>query len=182
MEQVIKDYPNYTISTDGVVRNNKNKVIKPFLNNKGYVLVRLWNGGTSHSKLIHRLVAESFISNPENKPEVNHIDEDKTNNCVDNLKWVTRKENIQHSIKTGTAYQNIYGSLKNKRCKKVAQYNLEGKLLKIWNSTREPEHILGYSHSNIRIACLKNTIRYGFRWKYIEESVETIPDECKEVQ
>ena len=182
METVIKDYPNYTISTEGVVKNNKNKIIKPFLNNKGYAMVHLWDGNTNTNKLVHRLVAQAFISNPENKPEVNHKDENKLNNDMSNLEWVTHEENIKHSIKTGTAYQNIHGSIKNKRCKKVAQYDLDENLLRIWNSIREPEHILGYAHSNIRNACLKGWNNYGYKWKYIEESVETIPDECKEVE
>lgn len=71
METVIKDYPNYTISTEGVVKNNKNKIIKLFLNNKGYAMVHLWDGNTNTNKLVHRLVAQAFIPNPENKPEVN---------------------------------------------------------------------------------------------------------------
>lgn len=182
MEKIIEHYPNYTISTIGVVKNKKNQIIKPFLNNKGYVMVRLWDSGVSTSKLVHRLVAQAFIPNPDNLPEVNHKDENKVNNDVNNLEWVTREENVRHSIKTGTAHQNIHGSLKNKRCKKVAQYDLTGRLLRIWNSTREPEHILGYAHGNIRIACRENKIRYGHKWKYIEESVETIPDEYKEVE
>ena len=182
MEKIIPEYPNYTISTEGVVKNNKGKVIKPFLNNKGYVMVHLYKNRKATSELVHRLVAKVFIPNPENKSEVNHKDENKLNNKAGNLEWVTRRENVNHSINTGTAYQNITGSLKNKRCKKVAQYDLNGNLLRIWNSTREPERILGYAHGNIRTACEKGWCNYGYKWKYVEESVETIADECKQVQ
>ena len=186
MTEVWKDVKNYEglyqISNLGnVKRISSGKRLKPY-NRKGYIRVALSKDDTTKHIDIHRLVAQAFIPNPENKPEVNHKDENKLNNEVSNLEWVTRKENIKHSIKTGTAYQNVHGSIKNKRCKKVAQYDLDGNLLRIWNSTREPEHILGYAHNNIRNACLKGWNNYGYKWKYIEESVETIPDECKEVE
>jgi len=63
----------------------------------GYVYVMLSSGGTARNKRVHRLVAEAFIPNPDNKPYVNHIDGDKTNNSVDNLEWVTARENVLHS-------------------------------------------------------------------------------------
>lgn len=75
----------------------KNSIIK----DKGYCRVSLNNGNGKISKRVHRLVAEAFIPNPENKPEVNHKDGNKLNNCVSNLEWCTNKENIEHSIRTG---------------------------------------------------------------------------------
>lgn len=75
----------------------KNSIIK----DKGYCRVSLNNGNGKISKRVHRLVAEAFILNPENKPEVNHKDGNKLNNCVSNLEWCTNKENIEHSIRTG---------------------------------------------------------------------------------
>ena len=75
----------------------KNSIIKE----KGYCRVSLNNGNGKISKRVHRLVAEAFIPNPENKPEVNHKDGNKLNNCVSNLEWCTNKENIEHSIRTG---------------------------------------------------------------------------------
>ena len=75
----------------------KSSIIK----DKGYCRVSLNNGKGRKSKRVHRLVAEAFIPNLENKPEVNHIDGNKLNNCADNLEWCTNKENIEHSIKTG---------------------------------------------------------------------------------
>ena len=76
MKQLV-DFPNYYITMEGIVINKKNHIIKPFINNKGYVLVRLWNNNKSVSKLVHRLVAETFIPKIEGKCEVNHIDGDK---------------------------------------------------------------------------------------------------------
>lgn len=90
----IKSFPrNGTISTV--------YMLKPTLTKNGYYKVTLSKPNNTTYLLVHRIVAETFIPNPENKPEVNHIDGDKLNNCVDNLEWCTSKENITHSIKTG---------------------------------------------------------------------------------
>lgn len=75
---------------------NTHRVLKPAANKDGYHRVNLYNKQGMKSKFVHRLVAESFISNPENKSDVNHIDENKTNNRVDNLNWMTRFENINY--------------------------------------------------------------------------------------
>ena len=81
------------LSTNG--RRLKGKLLAKTAS-KGYVKVTLTNKNMSDNRDIHRLVAEAFIPNPDNKPQVNHIDEDKTNNTVDNLEWCTAKENINH--------------------------------------------------------------------------------------
>ena len=93
----ISELPNYEISTLGNLRNIKtNRVLKTRITREGYEAITLTTGGNKTFKSIHRLVAQAFIPNPDNKKEVNHIDEDKTNNHVSNLEWVTRKENINH--------------------------------------------------------------------------------------
>ena len=77
------------------------KIITPYDNGHGYLAVKLWKNGKCKQHYIHRLVAETFIPNPNNYPEINHIDGDKRNNAVSNLEWCNRKMNVQHSYDTG---------------------------------------------------------------------------------
>ena len=96
----IKGFDNYEVSTEGQVRNiTTGHILKPRDNGRGYLEVGLHTNKKRTHKYIHRLVAEAFIPNPNNKPEVNHIDEDKTNNSVNNLEWLTHKENNNYGTK-----------------------------------------------------------------------------------
>jgi hypothetical protein len=96
----IEGYPNYLIYSDGRVWSKKNKkFLKGGLDTRGYPMVNL--GIDGKNKRIHKLVALCFISNPENKPQVNHIDGNKVNNDISNLEWVTGLENMRHSFEIG---------------------------------------------------------------------------------
>lgn len=93
---------NYEVSNLGKLRNAKTKKELKFRDNgHGYLGAYLYNKGKRKVEYIHRLVAYCFIPNIDNKEEVNHKDGDKSNNCVYNLEWVTKSENIKHSYKTG---------------------------------------------------------------------------------
>ena len=79
----------------------RDKILRGSLSNNGYLYVSLCKGGKAKKYKVNRLVAQAFIENPYNLPITNHIDGDKTNNCVDNLEWTTQSENLKHSYRTG---------------------------------------------------------------------------------
>ena len=92
----IEGFDGYQISTWGNVRHH-GKSIKPYYNHKGYLKASLYKNGVNHKKRINRLVAQAFIPNPNNYPQVNHKDGNKENNSVTNLEWVTGEMNIEHA-------------------------------------------------------------------------------------
>lgn len=96
------EWNGYKVSDKGVILSKKNrKPIKYRKNDKGYPCASLWINGKSKFIRIHRLLAQLFIPNPENKPCVNHIDRDRANFDIKNLEWVTHSENVIHSINNG---------------------------------------------------------------------------------
>lgn len=94
---VIKDYPRYSVNQLGSVKGPKG-ILRPVKNSNGYLYVSLYNDKGCTRKQIHRLVAETFIPNPDNKPNVDHIDRDPFNNRVDNLRWCTQSENLLNPL------------------------------------------------------------------------------------
>lgn len=90
-----------TIYKDGRVAKFSETILKQGFNKKGYLRVYLSVKSKKITRSVHRLVAETFIENPENKETVNHIDCNKENNTIENLEWLTNKENMQHAFKNG---------------------------------------------------------------------------------
>ncbi len=140
------------------------KLIKERKTKDGYLRVGLQTGKKQKMFAIHRLVAKAFIPNPDNLPQVNHKDENKENNCVDNLEWCTAKYNINY----GNCIE--YRSKKRingKNSKTVYQYSIDGQFIKEWPSTREIQRSLGFAKSNI-VTCCNGKIKtaYGYKWSY----------------
>ena len=112
--KLVNGYSNYFITEDGFIISKKtNKVVKTTKSNSGYETVVLWKNGKRKQCTMHRIVALSFIPNPENKRCVNHIDGNKLNNKVSNLEWITHSDNHKHAYRTG-----LRKSLKKIRIKK----------------------------------------------------------------
>lgn len=142
MKEIWKDVKGYEelyqVSNLGrVKRVETDRILKVRVKRHGYLGVVLYNNSEPKHYIIHRLVAEAFIPNHENKPQVNHIDEDKTNNTVANLEWVTAKENANHGTRNSTMSHKI-----------VAINSLTGDSYR-FNSIRECARTLKLSNGNI---------------------------------
>lgn len=155
----IKGYEGlYLISDLGNVKslgNNKTrkeKTLRLIILN-GYLIVCLSKNGERKNYYVHRLVAEAFLPNPNNLPEVNHKDENKKNNNVENLEWCDRQYNIDYS-----------------NAKQVGQYDLNGNLINVWKSTHEIERQTGFHQSNISACCRGERYyktAYNYCWQYV---------------
>lgn len=169
MNEIFKDIEGYEgiyqISNLGRVKSlnynhtRKEKILKP-RNCHSYLRVQLYKNGQKEMPFIHRLVAQAFLSNPQNLPEVNHKDEDKSNNCVDNLEWVTRKENINYGTRTLRAAE--------KCSKKVLQFTKDGTFIQEWPSAYEIWHQLPKFRQSAICDCCngKRKSAYKFIWRY----------------
>lgn len=109
--KLILNYPNYSATLNGkIFSHNTNKFMNFTKMHEGYLRLNLKNNIGEKKFLVHRLIAETFILNPLNKPQVNHIDSNKSNNSVENLEWITNKENREHALRQ---YRTIIIVLKN---------------------------------------------------------------------
>ena len=156
----------YEVSNWGRVKSlkfGKEKILKQSKNNKGYCLVTLSKNGTHKHFQVHRLVALHFLPNPNNLPQINHKDENKTNNNVDNLEWCTNEYNHNY----GTINERISKSLINGKCSKIViQYNLDGTFVREWPSTMECDRN-GFCNQNVSACCRGKLKKYkNFIWKY----------------
>ena len=164
----IEEYEGlYQVSDNGRVRSlkyGKERILKPERCKNGYLRVNLCKNEKQKHFLVHRLVALTFITNPNNLPQINHKDEDKTNNSVQNLEWCDQKYNHNY----GTINQRISEKMTNgKLSKPVLQFTLDGKFVREFKSGMDIKRNLGYSCGNISSCCLgKRKSANGFIWKY----------------
>lgn len=182
MEEIWKDIPGYeglyqvsnlgrvkslersVIKGQGGLYKIEEKIMKGSKDGSGYLFVQLCKEGKRKFYKIHRLVASAFLDNPNNLSELNHKDEDKTNNRVDNLEWCNHK------------YNSNYGS-RNERVAKaisipVLQFSKTGEFIHKWDSATEASRVLGINQGNIW-SCLKGKYKsaYGFIWHYHYKSL-----------
>lgn len=168
MNEVFLDIPNYEglyqISNFGRVRRN-GKILKPAKDTNGYLQVGLCKNGIRKNARIHRLVALTFLPNPNNYPEINHKNEDKTNNVVENLEWCTREYNINYGSRNEKASERI-SEIKSKP---VLQFDKEGNFIKEWIGQSEASRRLNIPQGNISKCCLGSRNSAGgyiFKYKY----------------
>lgn len=172
-----KPIPNmgeYEIDINGTVYRNNHK-LKATNNTKGYKQIRLSINGVVKGYLIHRLVAVTFIPNPENKPYVDHIDANCINNNVNNLRWCTAEENNNNPItkqRVGLSKSGdkctFYGK-KGKDCphSKILFQFKDGIIIDIFDCISNACDKYGYNHSLITRCCQnKINIAYGYNWEY----------------
>ena len=166
-EEIINYKGQYRISSDGQVFSVKRDIImKPQTDKDGYLYISLCFDGIKQKHKIHRLVAEAFIPNLNNLPEVNHLDFNRQNNNINNLEWSTCKDNIRHSSTKGR-YSNNYGS-KHWLHKVVQQIDATtNKIIAEYFGTREAERITSICHSSIGKVCnQKAKLAGGYIWRY----------------
>ena len=182
----IKEYEGlYQISNFGRVKSLKRKVYagrgrmrwqyekilsENKTNGNGYKIVSLCKKSQSKNKYIHKLVAETFLNNPNNYKYVNHKDENKENNYVDNLEWCTAQYNITYNnlhIKNGLKNRN------NKYSKKILQLDNNNKIINVFPSISEASRQLKVSYQAIS-DCLRGIQQHsaGYKWKYVDEELK----------
>lgn len=186
MEEIWKDVPGYegryAVSTFGMVksydgfRKINHGALQPFkgrilnaTSNKLYHAVMFTENGKMKNVRVHQWVAKTFIPNPNNYKEINHIDGNKRNNRIENLEWCTRQENNQHMYRVGLAkpVKSWLGRINEPdRSLPIIQYDLNGIIIKEWPSTAEVKRQLGFNKTNIGY-CANGKYKqaYGFIWK-----------------
>lgn len=154
----------YYIKEDGTIINKiTNKIKKTFISKNGYKRVTLWCNGKQQKMSIHRLVALTYLPNPNNLEQVNHKDGNKLNNHLSNLEWCNQSHNTKEAYKL---------NLIKPKTVKVNQYDENGNFIKQWNSITDVCNILKLNHANISTVCKGNTNRKtvgGYIWKYVKE-------------
>lgn len=180
--EYIRGYDNnYQISSYGRVKSlkfSKEKYLKPKQNRGGYLEVLLYKNNKGKLYRIHRLVAEAFIQNTYNYPEVNHKDGDKLNNCVSNLEWCTRSKNQKHACVTSLA--GSISKVKDRAringkqaCKRIIQETVDGEVIRVWDSQTSAAIELNLTRTSIS-NCLNNRTKTagGYSWKYIVNTMK----------
>lgn len=183
MNEIWKDIENYEglyqVSNLGRVkslpRNTAHlRIMTPRKDRGGYLYIGLTKNGINKSKKVHRLVAQAFIPNVDNKPTVNHKNGVKTDNNVENLEWATQKEQAQHAVKIGLWKWEEESKRKLSKyfAKKVIQKDDDGNIIKIWNSLSDVSRELCIPVPHIVRVCKgRRKHTRGYKWEYYSEEV-----------
>ena len=148
-------------------RTRNENILKLQKDTHGYLQVYLCKDGQKKASLVHRLVADAFIPNPNNLDTVNHKDEVKTNNTVTNLEWMSQKDNTNYGTRNKRMAE---AKINHPSCSKQVQMfdKSTGELLATFPSTHEAERVTGIAYQNISACCLgKYKSAGGYVWKYL---------------
>lgn len=184
----VKGHQRYLVSTMGRVKcidsygTGKERICKLSVNGDGYLLVKI-DGKTMK---VHRLVLESFMPNPENKPCIDHINTIKTDNRIGNLKWVNHKENSNNPLTRKHMSENAATPMLGKfgaehpNSISIVQLTKDGVFIKQWDCARNAERELGIQNSSIA-KCCKGKLKYagGFKWVYASDYQRNFISEIK---
>lgn len=146
-----------SLSRAGSGRNTKkDKILKNTYDKDGYICKCFYKKGKIYGVKVHRLVAETFIPNPNNFPQVNHIDGNKQNNRVDNLEWVSQSKNVLHSL-----------YVLNNHLKKIYQFDKYGNFIKSWKNSKEIADFYGFNRNSlVESICRNHRTFCGYIWSY----------------
>lgn len=167
----VRSVDKYIERNNGQIYFRKGKILKPREGKNGYYYVVLSKNNQQKTKKNHRLVAENFIPNYDNKPEVNHKSLIKSENFLDNLEWVTTSENVQHSFdfgdRTPTKYWQGKRGVDCYSSKMVSQFDLSGNFINKFGSTSEAKRITGINQGHISEVCRgERKSAGGYFWAY----------------
>ena len=171
--KTINGFLNYSVCNDGEIFNNRTGYRKNPTSNhsgKGYLYVDLYERNKRSRKYVHRLVAEAFVPNPENKPYVNHIDGNSHNNSAENLEWCTPLENVEHASKIIRTMKQYFLANEHRK-RRIRMYDKNSGIeIATFRSIREAERKTRIPSSNI-VSCLKGRQSYtkNYSWCYVED-------------
>ena len=192
-EEIFKEIAGYEglyeVSNLGNVRRvagkgcKETRVLKPWKTKDGYMSVNLCKDGNRKDYLVHRLVAQAFIPNPDNLPEVNHIDENKENNQVNNLEWCDHKQNCNHGTRNQRSAEVRIND--SKQSDIVLQMTLDYTLVKEWSSVRECGRN-GFSISVVSRCCnnkygKQGNVYKGYRWMFAKDYYTLLARQNKDI-
>jgi hypothetical protein len=170
----VKSLSRYFSHWRGGTRKVQDKISMGKKKNNGYLYVTLFKNNIRNNHHVHRLVANAFLNNPQNKKEVNHIDGIKSNNYLSNLEFVTPSENKKHAFKLGlwespSFWLGKFGK-DHPLSKPVDQFSKDGKFIKRYNGLKEAHRETGFSFKCISSAAIgRYKTSYGYIWKFVDK-------------
>lgn len=157
--ETIDEFPSYKISRNGKIYSKEFKTIAVSHDHGGSLSIKLTFWGEYHIRKIHRLVAEAYIPNPDNLPNVSHINGNKYDNSVENLMWCTQVQSVKHAVNLG--------KIPKPKGKTVMQYEIDGTYIKTFKTIKRASELTNSSATTIALVCNnKRQTSGGFKWKW----------------